>query len=111
VSRGVPLPRFAWVLKAAALSRAEFWAAVPTRRALAASRLTLGASLAAAVLDAALGLLVAWVLVRYEFPLRRLFDALVDLPFALPTAVAGLVFSSLYVPSGWMGRVLCPLGL
>src|SRR6266542_3816993 len=107
----VLFPLSACVLKAASLSPAEFWAAVSTPRALAAYRLTLGASLAAAVLDAVLGLLVAWVLVRYEFPLRRLFDALVDLPFALPTAVAGLVYSSLYVPSGWLGRYLVPLGI
>src|SRR5437016_309939 len=107
----VLLPLSACVLKAASLSPAEFWAAVSTPRALAAYRLTLAASLAAAILDAVLGFLVAWVLVRYEFPLRRLFDALVDLPFALPTAVAGLVYSSLYVPSGWLGRYLVPLGI
>src|SRR5207248_3432026 len=107
----VLLPLSACVLKAASLSPAEFWAAVSTPRALAAYRLTLGASLAAAVLDAALGFLVAWVLVRYEFPLRRLFDALVDLPFALPTAVAGLVFCSLYAPDGWLGQYLSPLGI
>ena len=107
----VLFPLSACVLKAASLSPAEFWAAVSTPRALAAYRLTLGASLTAAALDAALGFLVAWVLVRYAFPLRRLFDALVDLPFALPTAVAGLVYSSLYVPSGWLGRYLVPLGI
>jgi sulfate transport system permease protein len=67
--------------------------------------------LLAAALDIVLGFLVAWVLVRYDFPLKRLFDALVDLPFALPTAVAGLVFSSLYVETGWIGRFLVPLGI
>ena len=73
--------------------------------------LTFGASLAAALLNLVGGLLVAWVLVRYEFPFKRLLDALVDLPFALPTDVAGLVYASLYVPTGWYGRFLAPLGI
>src|SRR5713101_7073289 len=73
-----------------------FWGTVWTERALAAYVLTFGASCAAAVVDVALGLLIAWVLVRYEFPLKPLFDAIIDLPLALPTAVAGLVYSSLY---------------
>jgi len=68
-------------------------------------------SFASALINALLGLLVAWVLVRYEFPLRRLFDSLVDLPFALPTAVAGLVYSDLFAPRGWYGRFLVPLGI
>src|SRR5262249_37087156 len=105
----VLLPLAACFLKAASLSPAQFWAAVWTERARAAYALTFGASLTAAVVNAALGLLVAWVLVRYDFPLKRLFDSLIDLPFALPTAVAGLVYSSLYVPSGWLGRFLVPL--
>src|SRR5207244_3333824 len=79
--------------------------------ARAAYLLTFGASLAAAAINVVLGLLIAWVLVRYDFPLKRLFDALVDLPFALPTAVAGLVYSSLYVPNGWFGRFLAPHGI
>lgn len=107
----VLIPLAACFLKAASLSLEEFWAAVWSERALAAYRLTFGASLAAAGINAALGLLVAWVLVRYEFPLKRVFDALVDLPFALPTAVAGLVFSSLYVANGWLGQFLVPLGI
>jgi sulfate transport system permease protein len=107
----VLLPLAACVLKAASLSGSQFWAAVWTERARAAYALTFGASFAAAALNVVLGLLVAWVLVRYDFPLKRLFDALVDLPFALPTAVAGLVYSGLYVPGGWLGRFLVPLGI
>src|SRR5436190_12505509 len=107
----VLIPLGACFLKAASLSLEEFWAAVWSERALAAYRLTFGASLAAAGINAALGLLVAWVLVRYDFPFKRLFDALVDLPFALPTAVAGLVFSSLFVANGWLGQYLVPLGI
>jgi sulfate transport system permease protein len=105
----VLVPLGACFLKAASLSPGEFWAAVATEQAQAAYALTLGASLAAALANVVLGLLVAWVLVRYQFPLRRVVDALVDLPFALPTAVAGLVYSSLYVPTGWMGRILTPV--
>jgi sulfate transport system permease protein len=104
-------PLAACFVKAASLSPAQFAAAVWTERARAAYALSVGASLAAAGANAVLGLLVAWVLVRYDFPLKRLFDALVDLPFALPTAVAGLVFSALYVPGGWLGRFLVPLGI
>jgi sulfate transport system permease protein len=111
----VLLPLGACLLKAATMTPGQFWAAVWTDRARAAYALSLGTALAAAAVNAVLGLLVAWVLVRYPFPLKRLFDALVDLPFALPTAVAGLVFSSLYVPDGWLGRfldpVLAPLGV
>jgi sulfate transport system permease protein len=107
----VLIPLAACFMKAASLPFDAFWAAVWTERARAAYLLTFGASLAAAGLNAILGLLVAWVLARYEFPLKRLFDALIDLPFALPTAVAGLVYSSLYVPSGWLGRFLVPLGI
>ena len=107
----VLIPLGACFLKASSLSFDAFWAAVWTERARAAYRLTFGASLAAAALNAVLGLLIAWVLVRYTFPLKRLFDALIDLPFALPTAVAGLVYSNLYVPTGWLGRFLVPLGI
>src|SRR5437588_2248097 len=107
----VLIPLGACFLKASSLSVDAFWAAVWTERARAAYRLTFGASLAAAALNAVLGLLIAWVLVRYTFPLKRLFDALIDLPFALPTAVAGLVYSNLYVPTGWLGRFLVPLGI
>src|SRR5579871_3773877 len=96
------IPLGACFLKATTLTPAEFWDAVWNERTRAAYSLTFGASLVAAAANAVLGLLVAWVLVRYSFPLKRLFDALVDLPFALPPAVAGLVYSSLYVPSGWL---------
>jgi sulfate transport system permease protein len=107
----VLIPVGACFLKAASLSPAQFWDAVWNERTRAAYALTFGASLTAAAVNAMLGLLVAWVLVRYSFPLKRLFDALVDLPFALPTAVAGLVYSSLYVPNGWLGQYLVPLGI
>lgn len=107
----VLIPLGACFLKASSLSWDQFRSAVWTERARAAYALTFGASAAAAAVNILLGLLVAWVLVRYEFPLKRFFDALVDLPFALPTAVVGLVFSSLYVPTGWLGRFLCPLGI
>jgi sulfate transport system permease protein len=107
----VLIPLAACFLKAASLSWAEFRAAVWNDEARAAYALTFGASLVAAAVNAALGLLVAWVLVRYPFPGRRLMDAIVDLPFALPTAVAGLVYSSLYAPNGWLGRYLVPMGV
>ena len=107
----VLIPLAACFLKAASLTWGEFWAAVWNDDARSAYALTFGASFAAALVNALLGLLVAWVLVRYRFPLKRLLDALVDLPFALPTAVAGLVYSSLYAPNGWLGRYLVPLGV
>jgi len=107
----VVIPLSALFFKTASLTVHEFVAAVWTPRARAAYALTFGASFAAAVINVFLGVLVAWVLVRYEFPLKRWFDALVDLPFALPTAVAGLVYSSLYVKAGWLGRFLVPLGI
>lgn len=105
------IPLFACFLKASTLSWGQFVNAAWNDRARAAYQLTFGASLIAACVNVVLGLLVAWVLARYEFPLKRLFDALVDLPFALPTAVAGLVYSSLYVSGGWLGQYLCPLGI
>lgn len=107
----VLLPMGAGVLKASSLSLADFWAAVSSERAVAAYLLTLGVSVASAATGVVLGGLVAWVLVRYEFPGKRALDALVDFPFALPTAVAGLVYSSLFVESGWYGRLLVPLGI
>lgn len=107
----VLIPIFAGVVKASTLSFESFWAAVSTDRAVAAYELTVGASVVSAAVDIVLGAIVAWVLVRYEFPLKRLFDALVDLPFALPTAVAGLVYSDLYTEQGWLGRFLVPLGI
>lgn len=107
----VLVPLAALVAKTSTLSFAEFWATVWTERARAAYALTFGASFAAAAINVVLGMLVAWVLVRYQFPLKRLLDSLIDLPFALPTAVAGLVYSSLYVKNGWLGRYLVPLGI
>ena len=102
----VLIPLSAAFLKTATMSWPAFWAAVSSPRVLASYRLTFGASLAAALLNAFFGLIVAWVLVRYEFPGRRVVDALVDLPFALPTAVAGIALTALYAPNGWVGQWL-----
>jgi len=88
-----------------------FWAAAASPRALASYRLTFGASLIAAAVNCVFGLLIAWVLVRYRFPGKRLFGALIDLPFALPTAVAGIALTALYADTGPIGRILEPLGL
>ena len=107
----VMIPLAAVLLKASSLDWAQFVQAVWTPRARAAYGLTLGAAFIAAVINVPFGVLIAWVLVRCPFPGRRLFDAIIDLPFALPTAVAGLVFSSLYVEKGWLGRYLVPLGI
>jgi sulfate transport system permease protein len=107
----VLLPITACFLKAGTLSLHEFWAAVWTERARAAYLLTFGTSLAAALINLLLGSLIAWVLVRYPFPGRRFVDSLVDMPLALPTAVGGLVYASLYVKTGWLGRFLSPLGI
>jgi sulfate/thiosulfate transport system permease protein len=107
----VLIPMSAGFWKASTLSLDAFWKAVSSERAIAAYRLTLGASFASAAINIVLGVLVAWVLVRYEFLGKRLFDSLVDFPFALPTAVAGLVYSSLFVKGGWYGRFLVPLGI
>jgi sulfate transport system permease protein len=105
------IPMAAGVLKATTLSLDAFWAAVSSERAVAAYTLTVWTSFASALVNVLLGVLVAWVLVRYHFPGKALLDSLVDLPFALPTAVAGLVYSSLYAESGWYGRFLVPLGI
>lgn len=107
----VLIPLTACFVKAGSLSLDEFLGAVWTERTRAAYTLTFGASFIAAAINIVLGLGVAWVLVRYEFPFKRAFDSLIDLPFALPTAVAGLVYSSLYVKSGWLGQFLVPLGI
>jgi sulfate/thiosulfate transport system permease protein len=105
------IPLGACFAKAFTLSPAEFWHAAWTDRAVAAYKFSLLSALYASVASVILGLLVAWVLVRYEFPLKRVIDSLVDLPFALPTAVAGLVYSNLYVEKGWLGQFLVPLGI
>ncbi len=86
-------------------------AAVTAPRVIAALKLSFGAALIASLINAVFGLIVAWVLVRYEFPGKRLIDALVDLPFALPTAVAGIALTTLYAPNGWIGQFLDPLGI
>jgi sulfate/thiosulfate transport system permease protein len=107
----VLIPLAACFFKAFELSWSEFWSAVWTPRAVAAYKLTFGASLTAAAVNLVLGLIVAWTLVRYDFPFKRLVDALVDVPFALPTAVAGVVYAGLYVADGWLGQILVPLGI
>ena len=93
------------------LSWSEFWSTITNPRVLASYRVTFGASFVAAVVNTFFGLLVAWVLVRYRFPGRRLVDAMVDVPFALPTAVAGIALTTLYASNGWVGQYLEPLGL
>ena len=98
-------------LKTSTLTWTSFWDTVTGPRALAAYRLSLGAAFIAASINLVFGMLVAWVLERYSFPGRRLVDALVDLPFALPTAVAGIALATLYAKNGWIGRWLEPLGL
>ncbi len=107
----VLIPFAALVLRALELSWLDFWRLATTERALAAYRLTFGASLIAATANGVFGTLLAWVLVRYHFPGRRSLDALIDFPFALPTAVAGLTLASLFAPDGWLGRYLVPLGI
>jgi len=107
----IAVPMAAGFWKASSLSFDDFMRAAFSDRALAAYWLTVWTSFASAVVNVLFGGLVAWVLVRYEFPLKTLFDSLVDFPFALPTAVAGLVFGSLLVEGGWYGRFLVPLGI
>src|SRR4029450_7187342 len=98
-------------IKSAGLSWGQYWHTVTSPRALASYRLTIGASGIAALINAVFGMLSAWVLVRYEFPGRRLADALIDLPLALPTAVAGIALTSLYAENGWLGAVLARAGI
>jgi sulfate transport system permease protein len=105
----IPLSAVFW--KTSSLTWAEFWHTVTMPTAMASYRLTFGASFLAAVVNAVFGLIVAWVLVRYDFFGKRLVDALVDLPFALPTAVAGITLAALYSKAGWIGRWLEPLGV
>jgi sulfate transport system permease protein len=107
----VLIPLSATFLRTATLGWEGFWRVATEPRALASYRLTFGTSFVAAVVNAVFGLLIAWVLVRYRFPGKRLIDALVDLPFALPTAVAGITLTTLYVKSGWVGRLVEPLGI
>ncbi len=107
----VLLPLAALVLRPWELGFSGFVAAVTEPRVVAALQLSFGASLIAAAVNAVFGLIVAWILVRYTFPGKRIVDALVDLPFALPTAVAGIALTALYAPNGWIGRQLQPLGI
>ncbi|QDH59605.1 sulfate ABC transporter permease subunit CysT [Pandoraea pnomenusa] len=107
----VLVPLLMIFVKASSLDAASFVAAVSSPRVLASYRLTFGISLAAAVLNAVFGFVLAWVLVRYTFPGKRFVDALVDLPFALPTSVAGIVLAAIYAPNGWIGRWFEPLGI
>jgi sulfate transport system permease protein len=107
----VLIPLSALILKTFTLSWDQFWLAVSSPRVLASYRLTFGASLIAALVNVVFGLLVAWVLVRYTFPGKRIVDALVDLPFALPTAVAGISLTALLAGNGWVGQYLEPLGI
>lgn len=107
----VLLPLAALAVKASGIGLAGLWDMIATPQVLAALKLSFGAALLSALINAVFGLLVAWVLVRYSFPGRRLFDALVDLPFALPTAVAGIALTALYAPKGWIGEWLLPLGI
>jgi sulfate/thiosulfate transport system permease protein len=107
----VLLPLAACFFRAGSLSFDEFWNAVWTERARAAYLVTFGSSFIAASINLFLGLLIAWVLVRYEFPGKRVVDSLIDLPLALPTAVGGLVYANLYVPTGWLGQYLVPMGI
>jgi sulfate transport system permease protein len=96
-------------IRAASMTWEAFWATIANPRVVASYRLSILASLAAAAVNALFGMLTAWVLVRYRFPGRRIVDALIDLPFALPTAVAGITLTSLYAPNGWIGSRLAPL--
>jgi sulfate transport system permease protein len=107
----VLIPISALLLKTFTLSWEQFWMAVTSPRVLASYRLTFGASLIAALVNLVFGLLLAWVLVRYRFPGKKLVDALVDLPFALPTAVAGISLTALLAGNGWVGQYLEPLGI
>jgi len=107
----VLIPLAGLVFKTTSISWDQFYAAVAQERAIASYKLTFGASLIAAGVNAVMGLIVAWVLVRYPFPGRSVVDAMVDLPFAMPTAVSGIALTTVYAPSGWIGRFLDPWGI
>jgi sulfate/thiosulfate transport system permease protein len=107
----VLLPLSALVLRPATLGLDGFLAVLTDSRVLAALRLSFGAAFIAALVNAFFGLIVAWILVRYHFPGKRIVDALVDLPFALPTAVAGIALATIYAPNGWIGGLVAPLGI
>jgi sulfate transport system permease protein len=107
----VMIPLSGLFLKSATISWPEFWKTVSDPRVVASYRLTFGASLVSALINAVFGLVVAWVLVRYSFPGKKIIDALVDLPFAMPTAVSGIALTAIYAPNGWIGHLLKPLGI
>jgi sulfate transport system permease protein len=107
----VLIPFAGLVIRACEISWHDFWKLATNARAMAAYKLTFGASFCAAIANAIFGTLLAWVLVRYEFPGRRLIDAMVDFPFALPTAVAGLTLANLFAANGWLGKFLVPIGI
>jgi sulfate transport system permease protein len=107
----VLIPLAALVLRTTSLGWSGFWLLATDPRTVAALRVSFGISLAAAAVNAVFGMIVAWVLVRYRFPGRRLLDALIDLPFALPTAVAGIALTALYAPNGWIGQYAKLIGL
>jgi sulfate/thiosulfate transport system permease protein len=107
----VLIPLATLVIKSAELPLGELWALATSERALASYRITFGASFVAALVNTFFGTVVAWALVRYSFPGRRAIDAIVDIPFALPTAVSGLVLTALLAPGGWIGKLLTPLGI
>jgi sulfate transport system permease protein len=107
----VLIPLAGMFLKTATHTWPQFWAIATDARTLAALKLSFGAAFAAAILNLIMGTVVAWVIVRYDFPFKRLLDATVDLPFALPTAVAGIALAAIYAPNGWIGQFLDPLGI
>ena len=107
----VLIPLAALVMKTATMGWQQFLHVLLDPRAVASYRLTFGASLVAAVLNGVFGFVIAWTLVRYEFPGRRLIDALIDMPFALPTAVSGIALTAVFAPNGWFGQYLAPLGI
>jgi sulfate transport system permease protein len=107
----VLVPLLALVLRPFEFHLQDFWTAISSPRVLASLRLSFGAASVAAVIDTVFGFIIAWVLVRYRFPGKRLMDALIDLPFALPTAVAGIALSTLYAPTGWIGSILAVYGI
>src|SRR5262249_53291851 len=105
----VLIPLSATFVKSSMLGWHQFWHVVTAPRAVASYEVTFGASLIGAAINLVFGVLVAWVLVRYTFPLKRLFDSMVDLPFALSTAIAGIALTTLYAPNGWLGKPLAAL--
>ncbi|MGH6760612.1 MAG: sulfate ABC transporter permease subunit CysT [Phyllobacterium sp.] len=105
----IPLSGLVW--RTASLGWPEFWSIATDPRTVAALKVSFGASFVAALVNVVFGVIVAWVLVRYRFPGKRLVDAIVDLPFALPTAVAGISLAAIYAPNGWIGSLLAPLGI